>query len=114
MRKKLRDQENKRTRFRGTFVRMGTKPGWQGKPEQTVLFQHIVEIESGQLVADHLWFNFTKGFQTIAPLIEGDVIEFDARIKSYRKGYWGHNEARSVENPPRWDYKLRSCPKTTS
>jgi hypothetical protein len=106
MRKKLQNRENKRMRFQGTFARMGAKPGWHGHPEQTILLQHIIETGNEQVVADHLWFNFTKGFQAIAPLTEGDVIEFDARVKSYRKGYWGHGENRAIENPPQWDYKL--------
>jgi hypothetical protein len=106
MRKKLRNREDQRTRFRATFARMGTKPGWRGHPEQTLLLQHIVEVESGQRVTDHLWFNFTKGFRAVAPLTAGDIVEFDARVKAYRKGHWGHDDMRAIENPPCWDYKL--------
>ena len=106
MRKRLQVMDGERTRFCGTFVRYGTKPGWRGNTEKTLLLRNIVELESGQRVTDHLWFNLTKGFQSLGELHEGDIIEFDARVKPYRAGYWGWDSDRAAENPPRWDYKL--------
>ena len=106
MRKELGRKEEKRLRFRGVFERYGTKPGYRGGLKTTLLIKEIRLSETGQIIADHLWFNFTKRFQNITPLNAGDHISFDARVKKYRKGYWGHNEDRQIENPPSWDWKL--------
>ena len=106
MRKKLHKQVGERKRFQGEFVRYGTKPDYWGRPEKTVLLRHIIEVESGHEVADHLWFNLTKGFAALGELHAGDVIAFDARVKEYRKGYRGHNIEKWIENPPRTDCKL--------
>lgn len=87
--------------FTGIFVRIGTKNGYKGV-EETVLLQSIKD-ESGKVITDHLWFNRTKGFIEAAPKA-GDVIQFDARVAEYLKGYFGHRD--DVYNPPSWDYKL--------
>jgi len=113
VRKKLRVRDGQRTRFEGTFVRYGTKPGYTGYPQPTILLKNIVELESGQAVADHLWFNKTKGFTDIGELAEGDAVEFDARVKEYAKGYRGRDILKEIENPPRLDYKLSHPTKIT-
>ena len=95
-----------RTRFAGTFERYGKKTGWKGREEKTVLLKNIIATDSGESVTDHLWFNLTKGFEALGELQPGDVIEFEARVTTYKKGYWGYNEERRCENPPRTDYKL--------
>ena len=106
-RKKLRRQEGQRKRFSGTFVRYGTKPAWSGpEPDITLLLKGVVMVETGELVTDHLWFNLTKGFEALGELSEGDVVYFDARVKSYRAGYRGRDIERALYNPPRIDYKL--------
>lgn len=106
MRKNLKKRNEKRTRFQGTFVRYGTKPGYTGYPQPTLLLKDIVELESGERVTGHLWFNKTKGFEAVGPLGEGDVVEFDARVKRYEAGYRGRVIDRGLDNPPRTDYKL--------
>lgn len=74
-----------RERYSGRFKRFGTKAGYNGGVDTTVL---LVEIKDAQnrFVADHLWFNYTKGFQSLE-LKEGDIVEFDARVSDYVKGY---------------------------
>ncbi|GIK37964.1 MAG: hypothetical protein BroJett011_17970 [Chloroflexota bacterium] len=105
MRTKLKKMDNIRTRFRGVFSREGKK--FFGLHEtRTLLLTHIKEVESGQEVADHLWFNYTKGFEALGPLTVGDMIEFDARVAVYKKGYYGRNEWAQLTNPPSRDYKL--------
>ena len=42
---------------------------------------------NNRVVTDHLWFNDTKGFRGLGELIEGDIIQFDARVRPYVKGY---------------------------
>jgi hypothetical protein len=64
---------------------------------------HHVTDDTGKVVADHLWFTKTKGFEALGSLKNGDVIEFEARVTNYRKGYVNRKigvNQRSV------DYKL--------
>jgi len=90
MRKALKQLNGERRRFTGTFVRMGQKPGWKGKTLTTILLKEIREA-NGKIVCDHLWFNLTKEFGSLV-LKEGTVISFDARVKSYYRGYCGMSE----------------------
>jgi hypothetical protein len=103
MRELLKEKEQQRTLFSGTFVRCGEKAGWKGKKEQTVLLENIKDAR-GIIVSDHLWFNLTKGFAVLGELKEGDVIQFKARVKKYIKGYRGYRD--DVDKPIEEDYKL--------
>lgn len=103
MRENLKKINNDRGTFTGVFVRMGSKQGFRGML-QTVLLKDI-RGEDGLLVTDHLWFNFTKGFQALREIREGDVIQFDARVKSYEKGYKGSRDD-VFDAPVEIDYKL--------
>jgi hypothetical protein len=106
-RAKLREINKVRTRFRAVFERYGKKTNsYTGREEQTILLKRIVRIDTAEGVTDHLWFNLTKGFQKLGTLTTGDIVEFDARVTTYKKGYWGRNEMRRMENPPHRDYKL--------
>lgn len=102
MRKILKKMNKTRFPFTGIFVRFGTKTGWTGKDEKTVLLKDI-KNSSGEKVTDHLWFNYVKGMQ-ILNLTEGDILSFEARVSEYQKGYKGYREdiPRNLEI----DYKL--------
>lgn len=102
MRKKLRELKEQRMTFTGTFERHGTKIGWKGREQDTVLLVNIKDND-GNKVADHLWFNFTKGFRKLGLLEGGEVIEFCARVKRYDKGYV--NRRRGISER-KTDYKL--------
>lgn len=102
MRRRLGKQEGVRATFRGTFERSGTKPGWRSV-EITMLFTDITDAD-GNPVCEHLWLNYTAGFARLSPWKPGDVVEFDARVKSYVKGYMGHRV--DVYRPIEKDYKL--------
>jgi len=104
MRKQLGKKEGKREAFSGTFVRLGTKKGWQGSVEGTVLLREIKD-ENKVVVADHLWFNLTKEFDCL-DLKEGEIVSFNARVKEYTKGYFGWDEEKAMESPIATDYKL--------
>ncbi len=106
MRKKLKESENKRMTFLADFERYGTKTGWNGYQEKTILLKNIRRIENSQLMTDHIWFSLTKGFEKLGELKEGDIIKFDARIKKYSKGYNGYREEVRWERPSEIDYKL--------
>ena len=86
MRKKLAVQAGVRKRFRAIFIRVGKKRNYRGYSEDTILLQHVREADTLHTVADHVWFSYTKAFEKIK-LAEGCVIEFDARVKAYTKGY---------------------------
>ena len=86
MREKLKDIDGQRSRFKGTFVRFGTKSGWKGRIEVTLLLKNVRD-HTGKKITDHLWFNYTNGFKELGELSENDLICFDARAKPYYKGY---------------------------
>jgi hypothetical protein len=104
MRKKMRAMNGDRLTFTGVFVRKGSKPAFRGPDLITILLQDI-KTADGKIVADHLWFNYTKGFEAIEPLQEGDVIRFDARVQLYEKGYKGRRDD-VYDRPVKADYKL--------
>jgi len=101
MRKELASQEGQRKKFTATFDRLGKKVGYQGYAEETILLKNITD-ETGKRMADHLWFRYTQGFVKLK-LLPGDHIEFEARVKEYRKGYV--NKALNINNKTS-DYKL--------
>jgi hypothetical protein len=102
MRKRLAASEGERKKFRGTFSRVGKKINYQGYSEDTILLNNIIDAETSTVVADHIWFSFTKGFEKIK-LEEGSMLEFEARIKEYSKGYV--NKQYGINNRKK-DYKL--------
>jgi len=101
MRKELAKDEGQRKKFKAIFSRLGKKVGYNGYSEETILLTKI-EDENGKVVADHVWFTYTKGFEK-ATLTEGDLVEFEARIKEYTKGYV--NRRYKINNKS-IDYKL--------
>ncbi len=86
MRKALAEENGNRKRFRAIMACLGKKTGYNGYSEETILLKNIVDLETNQKMTDHVWFSYTKGFQQ-AKISEGDAVEFDARIKEYKKGY---------------------------
>jgi hypothetical protein len=102
MRKELGASENERERFTATFIRFGTKHQHRGSTTTTLLFQQIINSK-GILVADHVWFTITDAFEQCR-LQPGDRIAFDARVKSYSKGYKGL--PKEIRKPAQFDFKL--------
>lgn len=107
MRTELKKIQNIRKTFTGIFKRYGTKTNWNGFPEKTILLIDVKD-SSGKKVTDHIWFHMTKGFEKIGELQEGDVIQFDARVKEYVKGYNGYREEIQCGRPVEQDYKLNN------
>jgi hypothetical protein len=102
MRTKLASEKGKRKKFRAVFERMGKKTNFKGHSEDTILLKTVVDLETNTMMADHIWFSYTRGFEKIS-LTEGAIIEFEARIKEYKKGYVN----RSLNLKPQTiDYKL--------
>ena len=102
MREKLKRIERERAAFTGTFERVGTKSSY-GYTKRTVLLVNVKNA-AGEVVADHLWFNMTRGFEGLG-LVRGDTVRFDARVKRYTKGYRGWRED-VYDKPVEIDYKL--------
>lgn len=103
MRKDLQKINGDRQTFTGTFSRFGQKSGYKG-PLPTLLLLNV-KNQQGKTVTDHLWFNLTKGFAALE-LEEGDLVQFDARVKEYEKGYKGWDFEKQLESPIEIDYKL--------
>lgn len=101
MRKALAAQAGARKKFRAIFSRIGKKTNFKGYSEETILLKDVREADTNQPVADHLWFNYTQGFEKLL-LTEGMILEFEARVKKYSKGYV--NKALHLNQ--RTDYKL--------
>jgi hypothetical protein len=102
MRKALAQQNGSRSTYIGTFQRYGTKSGWKGRVERTVLLVDLLDAEL-RPVSDHLWLNLTKALEAL-DLQPGDTVQFDARVLPYLKGYQGRRD--DVDCPVRWDYRL--------
>jgi hypothetical protein len=102
MRKELAKDSGVRKKFRAVFIRVGKKTSFKGYSEETILLKNIVDVETDKIVTDHIWFNFTKGFEKLS-LAEGVVLEFEARVKEYKKGYVN---SRYKINTSTTDYKL--------
>ncbi|MHA1947271.1 MAG: hypothetical protein ACXAC6_17400 [Candidatus Hodarchaeales archaeon] len=101
-REKLKKLKGERRTFQGIFVRYGIKHNWHGFPVKTLLFKDISN-GTGIILTDHIWFNMTKGFEKLGELNEGDLVQFDARIREYVKGYVNYRkmiDERSI------DYRL--------
>ncbi|MBO8440931.1 MAG: hypothetical protein IAA89_00555 [Firmicutes bacterium] len=41
-----------------------------------------------KILTNHLWLNYCKSFLKLGKLHKGDIIQFDARVDDYYKGYW--------------------------
>jgi len=105
-RRKLRRFDGDRRSFVAVFERYGSKTGWTGRAEKTLLFKDVCFSGTNEILTHHLWFTATKGFLALGDLKSNDRVAFDARVKQYKKGYWGHDELRQLEAPPGYDYKL--------
>lgn len=102
MRMQLSTEQGKRKKFKAIFERLGKKTNYKGYSEETILLKKVIDLEINQVVTDHIWFSFSKGFEKLNPQ-SGMIIEFEARIKEYRKGYV--NKAYRIDQS-KTDYKL--------
>ena len=117
MRPGLQQIDGKRRTFTGAVARFGKKDRYRPKKggnewvayDVTVLLVDVQDID-GNPITDHLWFNYTKGFESLGDLQEGDVIRFDARVRPYVKGYINQ---RTYIDDREVDYKLAYPTKVT-
>lgn len=104
-REKMELYLNKRDTFRGTFKKMGYKNIFKGTPLPTLLLMNITDCNNN-IIADHMWFNYTKLFGNLGELNSGDIIQFNARGITYTKGYLGDNDELKELHPIKEDYRL--------
>jgi hypothetical protein len=102
VRKILAEQNGARKKFKAMFSRIGKRVNFKGYSEETILLTNIIDVKTNKQIADHVWFSYTQGLQK-ASLSLGDSLEFEARIKEYRKGYVNKN--LKINNSAT-DYKL--------
>jgi len=102
VRKQLSASDGLRKRFRAVFVRTGKKVNYKGYSEDTILLHQVIDLDGHEVVTDHVWFTYSKAFED-AGIHEGDTLEFDARVKAYKKGYV--NKQYKIDQQ-RSDYKL--------
>lgn len=90
MRKELEQRDGRRGTFTATFQRFGSKPAYKGLPIVTLLF---VDVRDGsdKIVADHLWFKTALCWER-ANFQPGELVQFDARVREYWKGYRGRRD----------------------
>jgi hypothetical protein len=108
MRRKLKEMEEKRCTFSGTFKRIGYKPGYKGHASTMTVLIVNVKNKKGKFITDHTWLNYTKGLQELN-LSKGDEIEFKARVKEYKKGSKGNIDYK-LSHPS----QIKKIPKTES
>ena len=99
MRKKLKSMNGCRMRFGGCVDGFGSKVDYTGVRVTTLMMKNVYRAADGVVVTNHLWFTLGKAF---ADLRTGDLVEFDARVADYQKGY-GPYECKKT------DYMLE-CP----
>ena len=92
---------DKRYTFTAIVEKFSLKNGFRNLPLRTILLTDV--RYEGKLVADHVWLTCGRRIYS-AILIPGDLIQFDARIKEYEKGYKGRRE--DVCKPISRDYCL--------
>ena len=91
----LKQGISKQTYF-AEFSRIGYRSTY-GNFTPTICLQNIFD-EDGNMIADHMWFNYSSAFRKLGELRYGDKISFVANIDSYHKG-------RGCEK--KQDYKLK-------
>lgn len=84
---KLRKLGNdKRYTFTAEFGRVGYKTDFRGPRtvySPTIMLKNLKCND--ELVTDHLWLNYTKGFAELGKLKDKMKIQFNARVKDYTK-----------------------------
>ena len=90
-----------RLRYHATVGRFGIKSNpFKGFPERTIMLKNVVNVNTGEVVTDHLWFTVGRTLNALN-LKVGDEITFNARVGTYKKGY----KSKTL------DYKLNNMSK---
>lgn len=97
----LQDHSGRRHRFGAVFAGRGSRSAFLGSPRETLLFRNAYDAETGVPVSDQEWVtagNWPAGLQP------NDVVEFDARVVPYVRGYFGRR--RDADRRPSANWQL--------
>ena len=89
MRERLKVIDGVRARFRGRSEKFGQRTS-HGHVKHMALLVNVTD-RRGEEMCDHVWLNLTLQVERLN-LKPGDRIEFDARVKPYRKGYYDNRQ----------------------
>lgn len=101
---KLGDQ--KRYSFMGQFARVGYRK-YHDHCLPTILFTQVTLVETGEIICDHFWFNYTNGFLALGELLAGDWVTFDGRLGFYVRGN------QTLDCKIQWPTKVRFLSKVS-
>ncbi len=104
MRTELQSLEGQKSRFVATFERYGIYRS-RGIVGRSILLRNLKTVKGG-LLADHIWINYTAGFDATGEFVRGDVVQFTAGVRSYSKGYFGQRIEDRFARKPGLDYQL--------
>ena len=103
MRKALAARNGDRFEVIATVRRFGSRRGWKGRDERTILLVDLFDADAASELCDHLWFKLGQWAEGLAV---DDRIRFEARVSTYDKGYRGHREDAWDAPPPATDWRL--------
>jgi len=104
MRIELQPLDGQKSRFVATFEKYGTFRS-RGIVGKSILLRNLKTIK-GRLLADHIWINYTAGFDALGEFLRGDVVQFTATVRPYMKGYFGNRIDDRLKHKGSLDYRL--------
>ena len=95
----------RRMTFVGIFWKYGTFSNRIGTG-RTILLRSVKDI-NGHTFANHVWINYTAGFDAVGEFKTGDLVHFEATVSEYVKGYMGGKIEGRLKRPLQVDYRLK-------
>lgn len=86
-----------REEYTADFSAVGVR-GSRGIVNPTICFKNIRD-EDNNLIAKHMWFNYSTEFRKLGELCEGDRISLTAKPSAYHKGHGYLKEDYKLINP---------------
>lgn len=102
MRTVLSFLEGKRLRFEGVVQRTGFHTVYRGLDLHTLLVKNIKIADRKTIICDHIWLTEEIHLEGMEA---GDIIQFDATVTTYYKGYKGRRWD-VYDSPIELDYRL--------
>lgn len=103
-RTELQPLEGQKSLFVATFVQYGTYRS-HGVVGRSILLRNLKTVR-GRLLADHIWINYTAGFDALGEFIRGEIVQFTAKVQPYFKGYFGQRIEDRFKRKAGLDYRL--------
>ena len=103
-RTELQPLEGQKSLFIATFDKYGIYRS-KGIVGRSILLRNLKTVR-GRLLADHIWINYTAGFDAVGEFFRGDVVQFTAWVRPYFKGYFGQRIEDRFAHKTGLDYRL--------